>query len=89
MPAISSIAFTATTVTLGTRRGVRTFDVTSIPPNQRQTPAELEDRVNTWLIANIPDAQVRVHVFQVTPTIQFTVGTFNLDLAIPDNWWEG
>lgn len=84
MPPIRSIAIGADSVTINGVRGTRTFLASDIPPGS--TIAQAETFANTWLTNNILEAKVMVHVFSLSPLL-WTIGTFNLGIAIPANWW--
>ncbi len=87
MPPVRSISCSPTELAILDHRGVVKRLLRSQIPGAANTIAKIETYVNgTWIPANIEGYQARIHVFSLTP-FSFTVGTWNLGLVIPANWW--
>lgn len=86
MPSIQKIQITKDNLVFGDRSGVKTLEFSNIPKTETSI-AKVEAWVNNWLAANKGDYQMVCHVFSVSP-IKLTVGTFDLGITIPANWWN-
>ena len=90
MPPVRSISIGPDTVTITTQRGTRTFTRANISAAVLAQPiATIEATVNTALasFAELQGMQVRVHIVQVNPTLQWTFVCANADVTIPLTWW--
>lgn len=86
MPPIRAVTLQGTAISFLDVRGVlRTFDASQIPAGA--TIAQAEAAANTWLANNISAAQVRIHIFSLSP-LRWVPGVWNLGLPIAANWWE-
>ena len=86
MPPVRAVSFGDNWLTLVDRTGTKTYTAAMLPGSV-DTAQKAEDAINAWLVANITDYQVRVHVFSLSP-LRVTVGTWNTGASIPQNWWN-
>lgn len=85
MPQVQSVVIGSDSVTIVQNGVTRTLLFADIPP-QNNTAEKIENHANTWAATNLPLCQTRVHVFSVSPLL-LTVGTWNLGVTIPSDWW--
>jgi len=87
MPPIRNIIISDDQVQFTDYRGVtKTLNAADLNPNLDNT-TKVENFVNdTWIPANVVGYQMKIHVFQLNP-LRFTIGTWNLGMPIPNNWW--
>lgn len=87
MPQVQSVYSVDDLIELRDRLGLKQMRKVDVP-QQFNTAQKLEDFLNSsWLSTNVTLYQVRVHVLSLTP-MRMIVGTWDLGLAIPDNWWQ-
>ena len=88
MPPIRSVRCTDNRIEFTDYAGVARVLTAAAIPQSQNTVARVENYLNTvWIPANVTGYQMRIHVFQLNP-LRVTVGTWNMGLTIPTNWWE-
>ena len=86
MPAIKSINCNNNILTVFDQDGSYEFDAGDIP-NNADSIQTLEDYLNNeWFPSLATDAQIKVHIFSVSPLF-LTAWTANIGEECPINWW--
>jgi hypothetical protein len=87
MPSVRFVKIEGDRFSFADHRGATKVFLYSSLPGSANTIAKAETFANNWLASNVDGYQMRVHVFSLNP-LRITIGTWDLGLDIPANWWE-